>query len=57
MTRTIIFTALSVVLALIIQRYGGEPTLLKEFLYYLVGAFVAVMVFDVGESENNNKKL
>ena len=56
MTRTIIFTAFSVVLALIIQRYGGEPTLLKEFLYYLVGAFVAVMVFDVGENENNNKK-
>ena len=57
MTRTIIFTALSLVLAFIIQRYGGEPTLLKEFLYYLVGAFVAVMVFDVGESDNNSKKL
>lgn len=56
MTRTIIFTALSVALAFIIQRYGGEPTLLKEFLYYLFGAFVTVFIFDVGENDNNSKK-
>lgn len=56
MTRTIIFTALSVALAFIIQRYGGEPTLLKEFLYYLFGVFVTVFIFDVGESDNNSKK-
>lgn len=57
MTRTIIFTAFSVVLALIIQRYGGEPTMFKEYLYYLIGAFVAIFCFDLGEGDDDNKKL
>lgn len=41
-------------MAFVIPKYGGEPTLFKEYLYFILGSFVAVMVFDLGDNEDDN---
>ena len=55
MKRTIIFAAISIVLAFVVKKYGSEPCLFNEYLCYLVGAMVAVFCFDLGEGEDDNK--